>query len=218
MNKKNIVIYISIIFLIITFGFAKMELNKDKESFEGTIKYLISVESKTKNIKTEELQNIFGDTMVFKIQNDNYRLSYNGSDIKDVYYIGKKNMEYALRKNIDTLFISFCDKEDRKMISSKLSAKNEYILNRNCKMLLNDVGETKNYYWFDPKLYINPKNFKNHKFNFINFYYEKAKSPWLKYKYEGKSFNITYTAIEIKEEKIEEKTFELPKLPEANLE
>jgi hypothetical protein len=80
------------------------------------------------------------------------------------------------------------------------------------------LGDTKNYYWFDPTIYINPNSFKKHKFGYVNIYYEKAQSPWLKYKYEGTSFNLIHTAIEINEKKLNDKIFELPNLPETKLE
>lgn len=140
-------------------------------------------------------------------------MKYNGKDINTIYFIKNDNKEYDYRTGIDTLFVTPYDDEKRKLIQSVFDKSETKILNRKCKLLIHQMENTSNYYWYDPSLYINPKNFEKSKFSFTNIYFEQAKSPWLKYKYVGKNFTITYTAIKINEEKLDESIFTLPNLP-----
>lgn len=189
----------------------------DKKEFEGIITYAIVVESKTSVIPTAKFQQLFGDTMKLSIKKGNYRMTYNGRDIKDIYYLTSRNKEYDRRNGIDTLFVTACEIENRVLIRSAAQPTNEKIMNRTCEKLINDFGNTTNSYWYDPTIYLNPTPFEKLKFSFLNIYYEKAKSPWLKCKYEGKSFSLTYTAIAIKECVLNDNIFQLPNLPERKL-
>jgi PBP1b-binding outer membrane lipoprotein LpoB len=189
-----------------------------KKEFEGIIKYTTKLESKTSRITTDKLQQLYGDTMIVYIKNGNYKMTYNGVDVKDIYYLNNKNNQYTYRKGIDTLFVTDCNKENRKLISSEFRKEKENIINRQCKALINNLGDTKNNYWFDTSIYVNPEHFKSHKFGYVNMYYQKANSPWLKYLYEGKNFNLTHTAVEIREIPLNDKVFELPNLPFGSLE
>jgi hypothetical protein len=86
-----------------------------------------------------------------------------------------------------------------------------------CKMLVNDLGDVKNRYWFDRAIYIDPAHYEEHKFGFVNIYYAKAQSPWLRYVYEGQNFDIDYTAISIKQQTVGDGFFKLPNFPNALL-
>ncbi len=188
-----------------------------KNEFEGQIEYLIDVKSKTENISTEKLKSIYGTKMIMYFKDGNYKMSYNGKELIAIYYLNKTNKQYTNRYGIDSLEVYNMNIENRKLINSNFENTKEKILNRKCELLINELDQTKNYYWFDKKLYLNPSKFENHKFSFINLYFEKAKSPWLKHKYEGTNIEISYTATKITSKKIDEKIFNLPNLPELNL-
>ncbi|WP_460550875.1 hypothetical protein [Hymenobacter daeguensis] len=187
---------------------------QEKQSFEGTIVYRIDAQSKTPNISTENLQKLYGKQMALSIQGNKYRMSYSGLDLKEVFYLGSTNKQYALRNDIDTLFITNCTEEKRQLVSSTITTGTAVILSHKCRLLTNNLGTTQNQYWFDSSIYIDPSNFKNHKFGYFNVYYEKAKSPYLKYVYNGANFSLTYTAISIQEKKLSSNVFQLPKLPQ----
>ncbi|MBK7038038.1 MAG: hypothetical protein KBF42_02110 [Chitinophagales bacterium] len=192
-------------------------VTEHKKEFEGKIIYLTKLESKSTKFTTDEFQSFFGDTMTLYIKNGNYRMSYSGKDVKDIYYINKDNNQYTLRHGIDTLYVGDCSMEEKHLKSTKIKENAEFILQRQCDLLINETEDWKTFYWFDPSLYINPDNFTNHEFGHVNTYYSKARSPWLKYKYEGRSYNLSHQAIYISEEKINDDTFELPKLPRGIL-
>lgn len=82
-----------------------------------------------------------------------------------------------------------------------------------CQKLINRIGTVQDEYWFDPAIYVNPSNFKNHRFGYFDVYYSKAKAPYLKYLYNGTSFTLTYTAISIQEKALSSGVFRLPQFP-----
>lgn len=187
---------------------------KPKKEFEGIITYSTVAESKTEDFTSEKLQSMYGDVMTIYYKNGNYKMVFTGQDIKEIYYLKAKNAQYAIRNGIDTMFVSDCSNEIRPLVSSTFTANAEKVLKRNCNLIVNDLGDAKNWYWFDPDLYVNPDNFKAHVFGFVSVYYEKAQAIWIKYKYEGVFFNLTHTAKKIKRTKVPDSVFELPKLPE----
>jgi hypothetical protein len=63
MNKK-----LFLLCCILSLPFSMKAQFAAKEEFEGSVKYTITAISKTKNITTEELQSIFGDTLIFYIK------------------------------------------------------------------------------------------------------------------------------------------------------
>ncbi len=187
---------------------------QERQSFEGTIVYRIEAQSKTPNISTENLQKLYGKQMALSIQGNKYRMSYSGLDLREVFYLGSTNKQYALRNDVDTLFITNCTEEKRHLVSSTITAQTAVVLGHKCSVLTNNLGATQNQYWFDSSIYIDPSNFKNHKFGYFNVYYEKAKSPYLKYVYNGANFSLTYTAISVQEKKLSTSVFQLPKPPQ----
>ncbi|MGZ4117713.1 MAG: hypothetical protein ACXVPY_09540, partial [Bacteroidia bacterium] len=159
------------------------------------------------------LKNSFGSEMILYRKNGNYKTSNNGNDLKNVYYLKSTNTEYTLRKKADTLYTLSFDKEDRVLKSSKIIDTTVIVAGRKCKIFETEIGDVKNLYYFDPSLYIDPENYKNCKFSYMNLYYEKTRSPWIKYEYHGKNFNYTYTATKIEEKELDNTIFELPKFP-----
>jgi hypothetical protein len=141
-------------------------------------------------------------------------MSYNGLDVKNTFYIGSTNNQYAIRNGIDTLFVHACGKEHRTFVSATILNETDTIIGHKCRKFINDLEETKNHYWFDTTLYINPIHYQKHVFSYLNVYYEKTNSFWLKYKREGKAFDVIYTAIEINEKKLDDSIFELPLFPQ----
>ena len=205
--------YFASIFLIAGITFSSFKA-QEKQSFEGIIVYRIDVQSKTPNISTENLQKLYGKQISISIQGNKYRMSYSGLDLKEVFYLGSTNKQYAVRNDIDTLFTTNCTEEKRQLVSSVITAETAVVLGHKCRVLTNNLGATQNKYWFDSSIYIDPSNFKNHQFGYFNVYYEKAKSPYLKYIYNGTNFSLTYTAISIQEKKLSGSVFQLPNFPQ----
>ncbi len=209
----------SITLLLLIFIFTNSSCQKkaknNKKEFEGKITYEVSVVSKTNAISTQDLQKLYGTRMTKYFKEGNFKMSYNGENIKTIYFIKNENKEFDYKNGIDTLFVTPYSDENRKLINSKFDKSEKIILNRKCKLLIHELENTKNYYWYDPSLYINPQYYKDSKFSFTNIYFEQAKALWLKYKYDGENIVINYTAIKISEEKLDDNIFYLPDLPKS---
>lgn len=206
--KYSIIAIISLAFFI---GFSAAP--PPKKEFEGIITYVTTVESKTPDFSNTMVQNAYGDIMTLYYKNGNYKMVFNGDDIRAIYYLRSKNTMYTVRKGIDTLFASPCDAEPRPLVSSVYKVNAEVILKRKCDQVVNDLGEVKNFYWFDPSLYVDPAHFKQHLFGHVNVYFEKARSFWIKYKFEAPLLHVTHTATKIKRTRLPDNTFELPAFP-----
>jgi hypothetical protein len=193
----------------------KSKNNNYKKEFEGKIIYEVSVVSKVKTLSTEDLQKVYGTKMTKYFKEGNFKMIYNGEDINTIYFIKSQNKEFDYRNGIDTLFLTSYDKEDRKLVNSIFDKSEKIILNRKCKLLIHELESTKNYYWYDTSLYMNPENYKNSKYSFTDIYFKQTNAPWLKYKYEGENIIITYTAVEISEETVDDSLFQLPDLPKS---
>ena len=208
----------AVVLLIFGFSLNYFKTKSTKKDFEGKIEYSIDVRSKNESVvTTEKLKAIYGSKMIMYFKEGNYKMCYFGEELIAIYYLNRTNSQYTNRNGIDSLEVYNMNDEVRKLLNSKFEKTNEKVLNRKCELLINELKKTKNYYWFDKNLYTNPENFEKHKFSFINIYYEKAKSPWLKHKYEGTNIELTYTAVKIDESKISTDIFKLPNLPELKL-
>lgn len=208
--------FLTLITIVLNYFFTSFIEKKDKKEFIGTITYSIKIESKKPKVSSKELNSLYGDEMILDIKNGNYKMSFNGKDLKEIYYLKSLNTEYTLRRKEDTLYSVFFGKEDRILKSSKIIDTIIIIAQRQCKILINELEEVKNIYYYDPTLHLNPTNFKNYKFSYGNIYYENAKAPWLKYEFYGTSFNLVYIAMKIEEKELNDKIFDLPDLPKVS--
>jgi hypothetical protein len=211
MKRKHLFIISTI--ALLSFASISFIQEKGNKEFIGVITYSVQVESKNTKLPVEVLKNGFGTQMVLYRKNGNYKICNNGNDLKDVYYLKTTNTEYTLRKKADTLYTLTFDKEERSLKSSKIIDTTVIVAGRKCKIFEAVIDDIKYLYYFDPSLYLDPQNYKNCKTSYLNLYYEKAKSPWIKYEYHGKNFNYIYTATKIEEKELDNAIFELPKFP-----
>lgn len=208
---KNRVL-VGILFVFIFSNGAK----KPRKEFEGIITYSTVVESKTEHVTTAALQSAYGDVMTLFYKNGNYKMTFNGNDIKAMYYLKEKNTQYEVRQGIDTLYVSPCGTEMRGLISSVLQKKAGKVLNRKCNLIINNIGDAKNHYWYDPDMYVNPEHFKNHIYGHVNVYFEKAQAFWIKYRFEAVFMDLSHTATKIEWAKVPDSVFVLPPFPEKS--
>jgi hypothetical protein len=54
---------------------------------------------------------------------------------------------------------------------------------------------------------IKPKDFKDHKDYFVDEFFKLSKRPYLKFSINARDFNLTFTAVELKEMKLDDKVF-----------
>lgn len=214
---KRYFLLIPILILVFGCNTSAVKNEKDKKEFEGKVTYLVRLKSLQEDVPTSFYQQSFGDTMVLWHKNGKTRNSFNGRDVADIYYDPETNMEYTLRKGIDTLYANSCAKAIDDLKASHEGEGTERILNRECKKFTNQVGEIKYHYWFDPGLYVDPGHYKDREFGYLNVYYERCRAICLKYYHEGVRFDMTYEAIRVEEMELPDSIFSLPDLPQGQL-
>ena len=164
---------------------------------------------------------MFGTEMTLYIKNGDNLRQYNGNDISKVYYLKSSNKEYSQRKNHDSLFVLSCDTFSEKFLNYKRIDSTVMINQRPCKILILESEFSKKYhykstYYYDASLFINPTDYQNRKFGFVNMYYEFSRAQWLKYVLETKTYSVTYTATKIEKLRVNDSIFKLPNLPMAH--
>lgn len=183
--------------------------------FEGIIVYSISVNSNNLEVySNEELRNIYGDSTTFYFKAGKYRMSFNGKDLSEVYYLSDKNIEYTLRKGIDTLFYGDCSVKNDELKDVEEIENTDTVLGLPCNQI-RVIGEKySRTFVYSPTLYLDPIHYKNYILGFGNEYSSRAKAPFLAYFYEGRAFSTKYRAVRIEEKQLDDKLFELPVLPQ----
>lgn len=203
---------LSIIYLILSCRPAAQK--PDQPEFEGIIVYSISVNSNNLEVfSNEELRNNFGDTVTFYYKAGKYRMSFNGKDLSEVYYLSDKNNEYTLRKGIDTLFYGNCSVKNDELKDVDEVKNVDTILGYSCDRIKVIGDKYSRTYTYSTSLYLDPIHYENYVLGFANEYYSQAKAPFLAYTYEGRVFSTRYRASRIEEKQLDDKLFELPELP-----
>ncbi|HCS21148.1 MAG TPA: hypothetical protein DIW47_11420 [Bacteroidetes bacterium] len=186
-----------------------------QSEFEGVIVYTVSTNSNNLEVfSNEELRNNFGDTVTFYYKAGKYRMSFNGKDLSEAFYFSDKNIEYTLRRGIDTLFYGDCSVNNDELKEVEERENVDTLLGLPCDQVRVKGEKYSRTYVYSPTLYLDPVHFKNHVLGFANEYYSRAKAPFLAYTYEGRVFSTHYRAIRIQEKVLQDSLFELPGLPQ----
>ena len=197
------------------------------ESFEGVITYLVEIEYPETYEYEWYINQKYRDTMLLYLsKNGDYLRSFINSDKMGwdfLSYTHSNNMAYAKWRNIDTLYWMLGSDTSIKLKSMRMGG-DTTILGYECKSIVIEsyfppeklnLGTTL-YYGGYPK--VNPELFRNHKDSFFDIVYAKSKSQFLIMVQDMGYFIITYTAVEIKEKKLNPSFFIPPKnLPRKGL-
>lgn len=207
-----------LIFVCISFLTQCKNSDSNKKEFEGVVIYSLNVKSKIPNVDSREIQRNFGNAMIYTYKNGNYKMEFNGPDSPTIYYLAKNNHQYTIFPDGDTLWTSDCTLEPSKLLRFEVKKKKVNILGTDCQMIESELeGDLKYTYFFDPKRYVNPEHFKNHKMGYVNQFYKSGKGLILQYKREGNSFDLMQTAVKVEEKEIDPQVFNLPGLPQKSL-
>lgn len=202
-NKmKNIIILLVIVLTAIT-----NELKA--QAFEGKITYSNSYQSKISALKNEQLNAMMGTKQDYYIKGGNYKSVFNGAFTKMQVYLNTENRSYTLTGKNDTLYWEDYGINKDEAIKYELQKNKEIILGIACDVLIVETKKSKTSFYFSRQYIVNPELFKQH--NYGNWYYSisKTKALPLKIVYETQQFILTSTAVEIKEQKLDNGFFEV---------
>ncbi len=205
----------SYIFLILFLSFLGKNTQEPKKTFEGVITYKVETEILKPDEYSEYLKEKYGTSMKFYWNNKGDLLRQtlgNETGLDYSLYINSENIFYNKYKGIDTLyFYEGSEKVDE--ILQIEESKAEIILNQKCRKIKIEAknikfGETYTMeYYYSGKPFINHELYKNINDGFANILYEKAKSPFLKFKLTFDNFCMTYTVEKIERKKIDDVFF-----------
>jgi hypothetical protein len=182
-------------------------LNCFSQQFEGKITYQNSYQSTEENTPSEYLTQLFGNNHIVEIKNENYKLSGNGKLLQYQIFVAIENKLYTKTAAGETLGIKDLKKAEEKVKSVEVNRKSTEILTKICDEFIVFCKSSTQKYFIDSSLNINPEIFKTKNFNYQLAFLVKNKILPLKMIIEDNMGICESTAIEIKEEKIDERTF-----------
>lgn len=191
--------------------------SRKSESFTGVITYDVSVESKLPFVDNETLQRMYGNTMRFFIGSQGYKLVFDGDSAIEVLYNVRENRQYILVGGRDSLLWRTADNYDSKFIATRTAEDAVIVLGRHCDSYSIETDWGAVTFFYDPTLQLDHRPYRGHGFNYFNVYLRHAKSPYLKYLYDGPSMKMLLTAREIESRQIDEMLFAPETMPLASL-
>jgi hypothetical protein len=194
-------------------GEEETETKPFSKAFCGKITYTVIVESKCPLLDTRKLQKMFGTSMTLYIKDGAYKMMYNGTAVKEVLYVGKENKQFIVMGETDSVLWRKCTKISGGGIRTYMRREQCSVMNHECDALSIENDWSTTTYLFDPKMRLNPKDFKNHGFDYLNTYIRKARAPYLKCVYDGPDYKTTMIATDVEEMELNDDIFQLGDLP-----
>jgi hypothetical protein len=184
----------------------------DQVYFEGKILYKNEYIIKTNKVDSVYLDKIFGKTADLSFKEGNYLELYDGGFMLEQLYNKHDNKTYVKRNESDTLYWFDCGTQGQKMLKFEINPKRENILGIDCDELVTYYdNKTVSFYFNSDTLRINPEWYENFTTSNKNLNTQKMKAVYLKYKIEYADFIATVTATSITRQKIDDKSFSIPK-------
>lgn len=188
-------------------------LAQKKKVFEGSIIYKIEYFTKNGEIILNRKQRTLGDTSITYIKKGNYAQEYPHSRVNKVIYVSSKNEYYTLFNYYDTIFVrNYSIPSDPIKNYEKIDTLIE-VLGYKCKGYKVTTNESSLLYFYADALYLNSIYFKNHKESGYDHYSADTKSIYLKLFISYEKFDVSFTAVKITEEKIDDQIFNIPLRP-----
>jgi hypothetical protein len=184
-------------------------LNCFSQQFEGKITFQNSYQSKEGYTPNEYLTQLFGNNHIVEIKNENYKLSGNGKLLQYQIFLAIENKLYTKLAAGETLGVKDLKKAEEKVKNVEVNRKSTEILTKTCDEFIVICKNSTQRYFIDSSLNISPEIFTTKNFNYQLAFLLKNKIIPLKMIVEDNIGICESTAIEIKEEKIDESTFNI---------
>jgi hypothetical protein len=178
-----------------------------KKSFEGVITYSISAISLNKSVSDSEVQNIYGYEMKTYYKEGFTKIEKSNGNVWEVYD-SKENKQYVRFRNSNKVEVFDGADETRSLPSIKDEPSDLIVLGHKTRLLTiqyEDGNVSK--YWYSSDIYVEPEQFKKLKFAFLNKYWEKAQSPYLKHERISDVSKVVYFATNVQEQAVSNEKF-----------
>lgn len=199
--------------MIVFLLFLKFEALAQTDDFEGTIQFSFSQAAKSEYGKTSETY------LSFIKMGCNKQVYNNSSHIEWFMYLDKPNRLYCKLPQKDTIFYFDCSKEDRNLKIKKIYklSQKKNILGHDCNQLIVESTMGKETYYYSPQLKLNPQYFSRYRLWGRNVVCQNAQSVFLETSSDNGSIIEIHKATKIDRKKIDDRTFELPDLPQKQV-
>jgi len=200
MNK--LLVFVLIIFSTLTvFG----------QYFEGKITYSNTYKNKNPKMTDQQWLSMMGGIQEYYIKGGNYKSVTNGTLMQWQLYVNSENKLYSKMSNSETVFWNDGLTNPDSIISVELNKNVIEILGYKCDELILTCKSGIQKYYFNSTLKVDVSLFENHKFgNWYDFLKESNSLP-LKMLIDNAQFTMENIATEVKEMKLNDKDFQLPK-------
>lgn len=180
------------------------------QQFEGKITYQNTYKSKIPNLTDQQFSSMLGTVQEYFIKGGNYKSVMNGTFVQWQLYINADNKMYNKRSNSETIFWDDASKNDDSVISAEIKKNAMLVLGRKCDELILTCRSGISIYYFDSKLGVDTKLYKNHHYGNWYEYLKNTNALPLKLIIDTKQFSMESIATQIQETKLENKEFKLP--------
>ncbi len=213
---------ISLLILAITLFAGSWAQTNNRDTFEGTITYKITITPKTDDENYNDYQKQkYGDKLKLTI-------AKNGSFKRDFLTSGQKGFDFFTYntstnkcftkwRNIDTAYSSSCDENSLTLLSEK-DLPSENIYGQLCEgYFISGIDPrggqpvSLTYFYPEDKEYINPTPYKNYKDFFYNKVIEKMKAPFYKLIMDMGKYTVTFEIEKIESIEVSPDIINLPK-------
>ncbi|HZG01519.1 MAG TPA: hypothetical protein VEY71_10975 [Chitinophagales bacterium] len=185
--------------------------NRRSKLFEGEITYRNDFVVKTKDVDLAYLKDVFGKTAHLYFKEGNYLEVYDTGYYLKQLYIRDDNKIYFTKSISDTLYWVDCGEKGAGMLRYEIKRQQETILGIPCDQLITYYDNKTVSYFFADTLKINPDWYARYVTTDKNIKSKLMGSMYLKYKIEYDNFTVTVTATTIKEARLNDDLFRLPK-------
>ncbi|WP_299947161.1 hypothetical protein [uncultured Microbulbifer sp.] len=199
------------IVLSIILVFSALKNASANEIFEGVIEYKVEVESFTEKLPVELLKEGYGSDVEAYYKPGYEKIVLNNAQgVQRAWeiYVASENKKYSMITS-DIMPTTFDGGEEARKLKSFSDKDSDLkILGKKTRLITVEYADgTISNYWYSPSIFIDPVQFKNLKFAYLNRYWKIARSPYLKHERHHGEYKIIYSAVKVRPEKLDDRIF-----------
>ncbi len=199
--KKNSLFLLLFVFTSLSFA----------QNFEGKITYKNVYDSKNPQVTDHQWDVMMGTKQEYYYKNGNYKSVVNGTLIQWQLYLQNKNKIYTKMVNSDTAFATDASIKNDSVLSYTINKRFTAVLGHTCDELVLTCTTGIQKYYFSEHCKIDALLFQKHLYGNWYEYLKLSNALPLMMIIQNQQYELTSTAIEIEEKKLNISIFEEPK-------
>ena len=180
------------------------------QSFEGKLIYNNSYKSKIASVPDDQFNTMMGTKQVYLIKGGNYKSTMDGTMMQWQLYRSADNKLYMKMATSPVVYWNDGAVNPDEVQEARVNKAVKTILGYSCDELVLTCKSGVQKYYFSSRLKVDPKLFEKHKFGNWSEVLRHTKSLPLKTIVETPQFVLESTAVEVSDQKVDDKEFQLP--------